>query len=245
MITQPINDNDNEDLELQKLLADVFKLPKKPRKKSAPKPITVEEEEEESAEAETKKANQSIPESEVMDAAYIERQRIEAATWKGFDYNVMLNRVEDELQKRGINTFTRGEKFSLSTATLAITMKSRKTTFENFNVWVASVSKERNTTFDLRCEHVANYILSECCCTGVLSNGKLILRGRFQTNKIELILRKYIVAYHQCKCNSTKTLLHKCSTLRKFYNECENCGSKVYLEDYKIVSPVLVASKEK
>lgn len=231
-ITQHINDNDNE--ELQKLLAESLK--KKPRKKSAHKPIAVEEPEE------PEESNQ--PTSE-MDAAYIERQRIEAATWQGFDYNCMLHRVEDQLQKRGINTFTRGEKFSLSTATLAITLKSRKTTFENFDSWVASVYKSKNATFNTRCEHVANYILSECCCSGVLSNGKLILRGRFQTNKIELILRKYIVAYHQCKCNSTKTLLHKCSTLRKFYNECENCGSKTYLEEYKMVNRVLIASKEK
>jgi translation initiation factor 2 beta subunit (eIF-2beta)/eIF-5 len=231
-ITQLDNGNDNDNTELQKLLAESLKLPKKPRKKSAPKPEPEEPEE----------ANQ--PTSE-MDAAHIERQRIEAETWKGYDYNCMLHRVEDQLQKRGINTFTRGEKFSLSTATLAITLKSKKTTFENFNSWVASVYKSKNTTFDTRCEHVANYILSECCCTGVLSNGKLILRGRFQNNKIELILRKYIVAYHQCTCNSTKTRLHKCSTMRKFYNECENCGSKTYLEDYKMVNRVLIASKEK
>ncbi len=219
-MTTPITTNDEE---VQKLLADMFKCKPKRNKQRKLQP-------------------EPEPKSMLFD---IEQQRLEAASWKGYDYNFMLNRLEDELQKRGINQSMRGEKFSLSTATLAITLKGKKTTIDNFDAWVLSVSKTKNATFDLRREHAANYILSECCCEGVLNCGKLILRGRFRTNRIELILKKYIVAYHRCKCDSTKTQLHRCSTIRKFYNECENCGSKIYLEDYKIVNLVLVASKEK
>ena len=238
-MTTDIDNNTNNTItpltdeeEIQQFLAEAFK--KKLKKPKKPKSA-----------AEAKPAEDQDQESAPVVVDYIEQQRIEAETWKGFDYSKLLGRVEDCLQRNGINTSKRGEKFSLSTATLSITLKGKKTTFENFDAWVLSVSKSKNATFDLRREHIANYILSEFCCEGVLNSGRLILRGRFNTGKIESLLTRYILAYHRCKCNCTRTLLYKCSAMRAFYNECDNCRSKTYLEDYKIVNHVLVASKEK
>jgi len=229
--TTPLTDEE----EIQQFLAEAFK--KKLKKPKRPKAV-VEAKPEDHVQCNEQPAT-------ITPTDYIEQQRFEAETWKGFDYSKLLGRVEDCLQRNGINTSKRGEKFSLSTATLSITLKGKKTTFENFDAWVLSVSKSKNATFDLRREHIANYILSEFCCEGVLNSGRLILRGRFNTGKIESLLTRYILAYHRCKCNCTRTLLYKCSAMRAFYNECDNCRSKTYLEDYKIVNHVLVASKEK
>ena len=144
-----------------------------------------------------------------------------------YDYNFLLNRIpyEDISVPSGV--------LSVSTAKLEIKMLARKTVIENFDSWIVSITKTRPDGFDLRQKHLYGYIVKELCCVGFIGNGKLTLRGRFPQKRLESLLRKYIVAFHNCSsCRGVKVVLNKSQATRALYNYCDVCKVTDFLPDY-------------
>lgn len=64
----------------------------------------------------------------------------------------------------------------------------------------------------------------------VNANGEMIIKGRYSTNQIQIILRKYIDTYIKCKdsgCASLKTSIIKKNNIT--FIACQTCGSEIAL----------------
>lgn len=75
-------------------------------------------------------------------------------------------------------------------------------------------------------EHVQAFLFAEL---GTIGNedgsGRLIIKGRFQQQQIQNVLRKYISEYVQCKtCKSADTELSREN--RIYFVKCKTCGSQ-------------------
>lgn len=95
---------------------------------------------------------------------------------------------------------------------------SKKSAFQN----LPDIARRLHRTT----EHLTQFILAELGTTGNTdSQGRLLIRGRFQGPQLEAILRKYIVEYVTCKtCRAAETQLVKDNRL--YFVQCEVCGSQ-------------------
>lgn len=74
-------------------------------------------------------------------------------------------------------------------------------------------------------DHIYKYFFNELATDGSTSGSQLILKGRFNENNIEFILKKYITEYVKCRmCRSMQTVLTKDPSIRMFMMVCEKCG---------------------
>jgi len=76
--------------------------------------------------------------------------------------------------------------------------------------------------------HMINFFKVECCTElNTDSNNALIIRGVFNSNQIENILKKYIIEYVKCNtCSSIDTSFTKDPITRIYYINCNGCLSK-------------------
>ena len=74
-------------------------------------------------------------------------------------------------------------------------------------------------------DHLIQYLFAELGTTGSIDGAqRLLIKGRFQQKQIEIVLKRYIAEYVQCKtCRSPDTNLVKENRL--FFLQCESCGS--------------------
>ncbi len=77
-------------------------------------------------------------------------------------------------------------------------------------------------------DHLQSFIVVELCTTASIDvNGRLVIRGRLQRQKIESLLTKYIDEYVKCGvCKQTDTTLSKDPVSRLLFVECQMCQSK-------------------
>ena len=94
----------------------------------------------------------------------------------------------------------------------------KKTVFANFPEICASFNRDKN--------HVNNYLMSELGTkSSEDSNGRLLLKGKYNQKNIHKVLEKYILTYVQCgMCKSLNTEVSKNSANRLYFLECINCG---------------------
>lgn len=71
-----------------------------------------------------------------------------------------------------------------------------------------------------------DFLLAELGTNGsVDGNNQLIIKGRFQQQQIQNVLKRYIKEYVSCHtCRSHETILQK--DTRLFFLQCETCGSR-------------------
>merc|ERR1711977_517421 len=76
-------------------------------------------------------------------------------------------------------------------------------------------------------EHITSFLFAEMGTSGSTdANGRLIIRGRFQSKQIENILRRYIMDYVICKtCKSPDTELSRGENRLSFIT-CNSCASR-------------------
>ncbi|KAF2078207.1 hypothetical protein CYY_000497 [Polysphondylium violaceum] len=75
-------------------------------------------------------------------------------------------------------------------------------------------------------EHVLQYVFAELGTNGsVDGNERLVIRGRFNTSQIEVVIRHYIAEYVACRnCRSPNTTLERNNRL--YFLCCNACNSK-------------------
>lgn len=76
-------------------------------------------------------------------------------------------------------------------------------------------------------EHITSFLFAEMGTSGSTdANGRLIIRGRFQSKQIESMLRRYIMDYVICKtCKSPDTELSRGENRLSFIT-CNSCASR-------------------
>ncbi|KAM9955517.1 hypothetical protein ACTFIW_008846 [Dictyostelium discoideum] len=81
-------------------------------------------------------------------------------------------------------------------------------------------------TLNRKVEHVYNYVFAELGTNGSIDgNQRLVIRGRFKTSQIEIVIRHYISEYVACRnCKSPNTVLERNNRL--YFLCCNACNSK-------------------
>ncbi|KYQ94249.1 eIF-3 beta [Tieghemostelium lacteum] len=95
---------------------------------------------------------------------------------------------------------------------------TKKTVWANF--------AEICQTLNRKPDHVLSYVFAELGTNGsVDGNDRLIIRGRFNTSQIEIVIRHYISEYVACRnCKSPNTTLERNNRL--YFLCCNACNSK-------------------
>jgi len=77
-------------------------------------------------------------------------------------------------------------------------------------------------------EHVMSFVLCEFVTEGSLdASFNLLIKGRYDTKKIESILKKYIAEYVTCHtCHKPETTLTRDPVTRLHFLECDSCSSR-------------------
>ncbi|KAF9978553.1 hypothetical protein BGZ65_006959 [Modicella reniformis] len=135
-----------------------------------------------------------------------------------YTYTELLSRVFKILRQSNPELATAGEKKHYTIVPPSVMRDgNKKTIFAN----VGDISKRMHR----QPEHVIQFLFTELGTSGSIDGShRLVIKGRFQQNQIEAVLRRYIVEYVTCKtCRSSETLLTKENRL--FFLQCESCGS--------------------
>lgn len=96
---------------------------------------------------------------------------------------------------------------------------SKKTLFANVQA-IATVLQRSP-------EHLIQFLFAELGTSGSIDGEKrLVLKGKFQPNQIESVIRRYILEYVTCgTCKSINTELKRESANRLHFLSCKACGS--------------------
>lgn len=97
---------------------------------------------------------------------------------------------------------------------------TKKTVFLNFGAICKSIHRQQ--------DHVLQYMSAELGTTGnIQDGGRLVMKGRFNSEGIVKALRRYMGEYVICKsCRSPDTVLMKDATTRLYFVSCESCGAR-------------------
>lgn len=97
---------------------------------------------------------------------------------------------------------------------------ARKSFWTNCQHFCSSIGRD--------CNHVTHFIISELSTTGSFDNyGTYIIKGRYDCDKIQSVLRQYIASYVICDaCKSLNTYLERDPSNRLLMLICSNCSCK-------------------
>jgi len=131
-----------------------------------------------------------------------------------YTYHELLSRVFSILEEQNLVC----QKQSYKIVPPVVQREGRKTVFCNV--------KDIATRMKRPCEHLIQFLFAELCTQGSLDgNQRLVIKGKFQPNQIETILKRYIAEYVMCKtCKSAESVLQKENRL--YFVTCQSCGSK-------------------
>lgn len=135
-------------------------------------------------------------------------------------YNFLLSRFFEILKKN--NPELAGDRVGLKfkiPPPICQREGSKKTLFANVQA-IATVL-QRNP------EHLIQFLFAELGTSGSIDGEKrLVLKGKFQPNQIESVIRRYILEYVTCgTCKSINTELKRESANRLHFLSCKACGS--------------------
>ena len=90
-----------------------------------------------------------------------------------------------------------------------------------------------NNRLNRTTEHFSSFVFAELGTNGSLdANNCLVIRGRYQSKDIEVIIRRYTKEYVACaSCKSFKTTLSKDNRLH--FLTCEECHSRRTVQPIK------------
>eukprot|EP00769_Ergobibamus_cyprinoides_P001079 gnl/Ergobibamus_cyprinoides/2076.p1 GENE.gnl/Ergobibamus_cyprinoides/2076~~gnl/Ergobibamus_cyprinoides/2076.p1 ORF type:complete len:312 (+),score=134.23 gnl/Ergobibamus_cyprinoides/2076:31-936(+) len=94
---------------------------------------------------------------------------------------------------------------------------SKKTVFSNFSEICQALHRQQ--------DHFLAFLMTELGTDGSIDgNDRLVIKGRFQSKNIEIVLRRYINEFVMCHgCRSIDTLLMREN--RMYFVQCEHCGA--------------------
>lgn len=156
------------------------------------------------------------------DGAEVAEEKKGKYPWSGTDrdytYDELLDRVYNILKEKNPQ-LARGRQKTSMKPPQVVREGTRKTVVMNF----ADLCKimNRNT------EHVMMFLTTELGTTGSLDGqSRIVLKGRFNSQSIETVLRRYINEYVLCdSCKSLDTLLDRDSATRLLHLRCQQCGA--------------------
>lgn len=141
-----------------------------------------------------------------------------SGTDRDYNYDELLDRVYSILKEKNPG-LTGGPRRTSMKPPQVVREGTRKTVIMNF----ADLCKimNRNT------EHVMQFLTAELGTTGSLDGQKrLVVKGRFNSQSTETVLRRYINEYVMCdSCKSLDTLLDRDSATRLMHLRCQQCGA--------------------
>ncbi|EPE05091.1 eukaryotic translation initiation factor 2 beta subunit [Ophiostoma piceae UAMH 11346] len=134
-------------------------------------------------------------------------------------YSMMLRRFYHTLEQKNPDHASSGSRSYKIPPPQCMREGNKKTIFAN----ITEVAKRMKRTED----HITLYLLAELGTSGSVDGSRrLVIRGRFQQQHIENVLRKYILEYVVCKtCKSPDTELNKGEN-RLYFITCNSCGSR-------------------
>jgi translation initiation factor 2 subunit 2 len=143
------------------------------------------------------------------------------------EYINMLDRLYEIAEIHNIENTSNYKNLKLPKPAITFTPKFKKTIWSNFYK-ICEILK-RDT------EHIRKYLITEFSTTSSInSQNELILKGKYNLNMIDSIIKKYISEYISCKiCGNLNTLLEKDSSSRLYYIICLSCSAKRSVESIK------------
>jgi translation initiation factor 2 subunit 2 len=102
---------------------------------------------------------------------------------------------------------------------------SKRTGWGNFETTAESLKRDPN--------HLSTFVENELGTTvSHAKDGVLVIKGRFRTNQMESILKKYVERYVKCKtCQSSNTTLVRNQVTRLTSQQCLDCRSEWTVEN--------------
>lgn len=133
-----------------------------------------------------------------------------------YDYDMMLNRIYDDLEKNHITNF----KYK-NTLKMPIVQRfgSKKTGWINFKEFCENINREQL--------HILNFVVNELS-TEASIDGKsnLVIKGLYTQKNIENILKKYVILFIKCSiCCGIQTTMRREKINRLYFIDCLSCKS--------------------
>jgi translation initiation factor 2 subunit 2 len=102
---------------------------------------------------------------------------------------------------------------------------SKRTGWSNFETTAEMMKRDP--------QHLSHFVENELGTTvSHAKEGLLVIKGRFRTNQIESILKKYVERYVKCKtCHSYNTTLVRDPVTRLTSQRCDDCRSEWTVEN--------------
>eukprot|EP01133_Synstelium_polycarpum_P011948 gene11948-13924_t len=225
VLASQYNDDDEEDTE-------IVQEEKKPRKKTTTAPVVAapaaaddgEEEVLDLTKLKKKKKKDTTTTSETTTDEVAEddasTEAMQGTPWVGTDrdykYSELTYRVYHLLQSNNPDLISQ-EKRAMKTPQV-FRDGSRKTVWANFSEICQILNRKP--------DHVLSYVFTELGTNGsVDGNQRLVIKGRFQSNQMEVVIRHYIAEYVACRnCKSPNTILERNNRL--YFLCCNACNSK-------------------
>jgi len=138
--------------------------------------------------------------------------------WPDYAYDTLLEMVFDIMREKNPEMASGKKKTFTMKPPQIVKAGSKKTAFANFAEICRLLKRQPR--------HVLQFLMAELGTTGSIDGNEcLIVKGRFQQNHFESVLRKYIKEYVTCHtCHSSDTELTK--DVRLFFLKCKSCGSQ-------------------
>jgi len=141
-----------------------------------------------------------------------------------YPYHFLLNRIYENFNDVNINT----KRKNVIKIPIVQRFGSKKTIWTNFTE--CSINLNRDVS------HLNFFVLNELSTEGNIDgNGRLILKGIYNSKNIEGIIRKYVLEYVQCSmCKSLETCIEKNNQTRLNFLVCLSCKSSRSIQQIKL-----------
>jgi len=97
------------------------------------------------------------------------------------------------------------------------TVSGSRTIFHNFKEICDTINRNPN--------HVLKFLSKEMATAAAMEGGRVIFQGRFETETLERLIKRYVEQYVICPvCRRPDTKIVK--EKRLYFLECEACGAK-------------------
>jgi len=99
----------------------------------------------------------------------------------------------------------------------SVTISGSRTIFHNFGEICDTLNRDPN--------HVLKFLSKEMATAAAMEGGRVIFQGRFETETLERLIRRYVEQYVICPvCRRPDTKIVK--EKRLYFLECEACGAR-------------------
>merc|ERR1712095_95930 len=144
---------------------------------------------------------------------------------RDYSYDELLQRVFGIMRDRNPDMVAGEKRKFVMRPPQVVKVGTKKTAFVNFTEIAKMLHRQP--------KHLLSFLFAELGTSGAIDgNNQLIMKGKFQQEHIENVLRRYIKEYVTCHtCRSPDTILNK--ETRLFFLQCMKCHSKCSVQTIK------------